>query len=80
LNKITRLLLLRPGGLVQDQHRYCYNSTLWSLFLSRISAGLDNLLSVNFLLFEIHSMKEQLRLFWEKAGRKEALLASVEVN
>ena len=35
-------------------------------------AGLDNLLSVNRPLFEIHSMKEQLRLFWEKPDRKEA--------
>ena len=35
-------------------------------------ARLDALLSVNRPLFEIHSMKEQLRLFWEKADRKEA--------
>jgi transposase len=35
-------------------------------------ARLDALLSVNRPLFEIHCMKEQLRLFWEKADRKEA--------
>jgi transposase len=35
-------------------------------------ARLDALLSVNRPLFEIHSMKEQLRLFWEKTDRKEA--------
>jgi transposase len=33
---------------------------------------LDALLQVNAPLFVIHSMKEQLRLFWEKDGRKEA--------
>ncbi len=33
---------------------------------------LDALLGVNRPLFEIHSMKEQLRLFWEKTDRKEA--------
>jgi transposase len=33
---------------------------------------LDALLSVNRPLFEIHSMKEQLRLFWEKTDPKEA--------
>jgi transposase len=33
---------------------------------------LDALLSANRPLFEIHSMKEQLRLFWEKTDRKEA--------
>jgi transposase len=35
-------------------------------------ARLDALLQVNRPLFEIHSMKEQLRLFWEKPDRKEA--------
>jgi len=35
-------------------------------------ARLDALLSVNRPLFEIHSMKEQLRLFWDKTDRKEA--------
>ena len=35
-------------------------------------ARLDALLQVNRPLFEIHSMKEQLRLFWEKTDRKEA--------
>jgi len=35
-------------------------------------ARLDALLSVNRPLFEIHSMKEQLRVFWEKMDRKEA--------
>lgn len=35
-------------------------------------ARLDALLSVNRPLFEIHSMKEQLRLFWDKTERKEA--------
>jgi transposase len=35
-------------------------------------ARLDALLQVNSPLFVIHSMKEQLRLFWEKAGYKEA--------
>jgi transposase len=35
-------------------------------------ARLDALLQVNGPLFVIHSMKEQLRLFWEKEGRKEA--------
>ena len=35
-------------------------------------ARLDALLKVNRPLFEIHSMKEQLRLFWEKTDRKEA--------
>jgi len=35
-------------------------------------AGLDAPLSVNLPLSQIHSMKEQLRLFWEKADRKEA--------
>jgi len=35
-------------------------------------ARLNALLSVNRPLFEIHSMKEQLRLFWEKTDRKEA--------
>lgn len=33
---------------------------------------LDALLKVNQPLFEIHSMKEQLRLFWELDNRKEA--------
>jgi len=35
-------------------------------------ARLDALLEVNRPLFVIHSMKEQLRLFWEKEDRKEA--------
>jgi transposase len=35
-------------------------------------ARLDALLQVNSPLFIIHSMKEQLRLFWEKEDRKEA--------
>ena len=35
-------------------------------------ARLDALLQVNSPLFVIHSMKEQLRLFWEKGGYKEA--------
>jgi transposase len=35
-------------------------------------ARLDALLQVNHPLFEIHSMKEQLRLFWEKEDPKEA--------
>jgi transposase len=35
-------------------------------------ARLDALLKVNHPLFVIHSMKEQLRLFWEKEDRKEA--------
>lgn len=35
-------------------------------------ASLDALFQANRPLFEIHSMKEQLRLFWEKADRKEA--------
>jgi transposase len=35
-------------------------------------ARLDALLHVNSPLFVIHSMKEQLRLFWEKDDRKEA--------
>ena len=35
-------------------------------------ARLDALLQVNSPLFVIHSMKEQLRLFWEKDDRKEA--------
>jgi transposase len=42
-----------------------------SLELDR-KARLDALLSVNRPLFEIHSIKEQLRLFWEMADRKEA--------
>jgi transposase len=35
-------------------------------------ARLDALLQVNGPLFVIHSMKEQLRLFWQKEDRKEA--------
>ena len=42
-----------------------------SLALER-KARLDALLQVNGPLFVIHSMKEQLRLFWEKEDRKEA--------
>ncbi len=38
-------------------------------------ARLDALLRVNRPFFEIHSMKEQLRLFWEKEKEAEQFLA-----
>jgi transposase len=54
--KGSRFLLLRNYDSLQPDRK----------------ARLDALLSVNRPLFEIHSMKEQLRLFWEKTDRKEA--------
>lgn len=54
--KGSRFLLLRNYESLQPNHK----------------ARLDELLDVNKPLFIIHSMKEQLRLFWEKPDRKRA--------
>jgi transposase len=54
--KGSRFLLLRNYDSLEPDRR----------------ARLDALLKVNQPLFEIHSMKEQLRLFWELHNRKEA--------